>query len=273
MGKSKFSKAAAAVLTVAMVAALFIVPVIPAQCATSGVTTVKPDTVYTTLDVTGNGKKDRFKAQRKKSGSWYNTLTISVNGKEALKISKTYEGVVTKLIKLSNGKKYLFVNCYKGDEFSSVYTALLQYKSGKFVKVTDFDKIFRPHAGSWDVRVWSVAGNTIKYRIITHSTYSNGGLNGTYLIQYTYRSGTMFHIIASDKLMYFEDGSRTAYAYNSCNAYTDTTRTKKAFSVPKGARVTIDQCRISSSRVLLHVKYGSKYGWIVASDVYLNLYY
>ena len=154
-----------------------------------------------------------------------------------------------------------------------MYTALLQYKSGKFVKVTDFDKIFKPHAGSWDVRVWSVAGTTIKYRIITHSTYSNGGLNGTHLMQYTYRSGTMFHIIASDKLMYFEDGSRTAYAYNSCNVYTDTTRTQKAFSVPKGARVTIDQCRISSTRVLLHVKYGSKYGWIVTSDVYLNLYY
>ena len=50
----------AGLLTAVMIISMFAIPGIPAQSASKGITTIRPDTVYTTLDVTGNGKKDRW---------------------------------------------------------------------------------------------------------------------------------------------------------------------------------------------------------------------
>ena len=100
-----------------MVVSMFIFPGLPVRSATSGLTKLDADKVYTDLDITGDGKKDRFKIQRtkEKEKGHYRRFEISVNGKKAYTYTCIYQKVYTHLnptlISLDNGKKFLFISC------------------------------------------------------------------------------------------------------------------------------------------------------------------
>ena len=66
MKKKGICKLTSAVLMMAMIVSLLLIPGIPAQCATAKLTKLSADKVYTNFDLTGDGKKDRFKIQRTK---------------------------------------------------------------------------------------------------------------------------------------------------------------------------------------------------------------
>ena len=66
MKKKGICKLTSAVLMMAMIVSLLLIPGIPAQCATAKLTKLSADKVYTNFDLTGDGKKDRVKIQRTK---------------------------------------------------------------------------------------------------------------------------------------------------------------------------------------------------------------
>ena len=272
MSKSWFSKVTAAMLTVAMVAALFMVPAIPARCATAKLTDLKPDKVYTTLDVTGDGKADRFKIQRPKwtgpSRPNYKSFTISVNGKKAYQFKTSngdgYFNLNPTLITLQNGKKFLFITCGNGDTYISMLTAVFQYKGGKFVKVVDFNQYCKAHCYSWYVWPKTVNGNKVDFDVSMYSpTSSKGYFNGDLTMQFVYQSGSLKQNSAAARVN--KDCGRIRVG-KKVWAYTTPARTKNAFKLLAGNVVGVDQCRISSTRLLLRVKKGSKYGWILLGN-------
>ena len=259
-----------ALSTVILITLFVSISAIPAKCATSGgITTLKPNVVYSSYDFTGNGKKDRFKFKPcGKNGDYYNKIEISVNGKIAYQQSGDYYYNTTlKLLTLSNGKKFLFVNTV-GDNEDGPLKAVLQYKNGKYVKVLDFNKILGKHGGHHNVYVSSVKGTAVTFKVFLMS-WSVG--NSYYSMQYAYQSGTLKQNSSAARLIsvnLIRGNTRTLYVNKTINVYTTASTNQRAFVLHYGDKVTIDQCRISSTRMLLRVKYGNRYGWIIAASKY-----
>ena len=247
-------------------------PAIPAECATSrGITTLKPNVAYTSYDFTGDGKKDRFKyKQSGKNDGYYKNIEITVNGKVAFRLTDRYGFYrsTVKLLTLSNGKKFLFVNT-QGDNGDGRVKAVLQYKNGKYTKAVDFLSLLRNHGTHNDVAVSSVKGSSVVFKVYLMS-FATGTTD--YTMQFDYKSGTLKQNIYAAKVaaIYTMGGNptRTMYVNKTINAYTNMNASQRAFVLHRGDKVTIDQCRIASSRMLLRVRRGSRYGWIIAADKY-----
>ena len=173
-----------------------------------------------------------------------------------------------KLLTLSNGKKFLFVNT-EGDNNDGPLKAVLQYKNGKYTKAVDFLSILRNHGTHNNVGVSSVKGASVIFNVYLMS-YATGTTD--YIMQYDYKSGTLKQNIYAARVstIYNLGGNRTRtmYVNKTIDAYTDMSASRKAFKLHRGDKVTIDQCRIASSRMLLRVRCGSRYGWIIAANKY-----
>ena len=270
MKKRKTYNLIAVLLAIVMIVPLIIIPKISVKCETAKLTELKPDQVYTTLDVTGDGKKDRFKVQRPKlvgkGRPYYKSFTISVNGKTAYQFKtsngKGFYNLNPILITLGNGKRYLFITCGNGDTYESFLTAVFQYKRGKFVKVIDFDQYCKRHTYSWIAWPISVNGNRINFDMQMYSCNNPnlGYYEGSFTMQFVYQSGTLKQ---NSSAAFVNNGPRKIRIGKNIWAYTTTDRVNNAFKLLEGDIVTYDQLRISSTRMLLRVKKGTRYGWIL----------
>ena len=258
-------------MTLVMAVTIVFVP-IQSQAASGSIKKLKAEKTYKSYDVTGNGKKDTIKiTQSGYNGDMYKSFKISINGKKAYSYTeREYPGfyeVEAKLITLSNNKKFLFVNSYSWDGDSTI-CAIFKYKSGKLKKVVDFVKYYQKYGYHGGADVTGVAGNSIKVKFWTVN-YSIG--LSDYQMTFRYKGGTLKQDKTKAKLINgWRDGNKTKrFTINkSIKAYTSPTSGTTAFKLKYGDVITIDQVRVTSSKMMFRVKCGSRTGWIRALTSY-----
>ena len=170
------------------------------------------------------------------------------------------------LIRLDNGKVFLSLTNNDGEEhFYSPLNKVLQYRNGEFVRAFDFDKICKPHCLSCTAWPVAVNGNNVSFNISMHTwiepDYNGKGyFKGDIRMQLVYRNGTLME--NSSATCVSEEYSTVRIGRN-VSAYTDPDQKNFAFTLNKGDEVTADKCSLSPTKMLLRVKKGSKYGWIL----------
>lgn len=257
-------------------------PEIKGNAQTASIKSLKANYTYKSFDITGDGKKDSFRIKQTNAyGGCYMLCQIYVNGKVAYQIRGAYYSTSSKMITLSNGKKYLYLYnvCDNND---GPICAVLKYKGGKFVRVVDFRKLFAKHGAHSFGMVTGVNGNTIQVRAFTMS-YTLG--SSDYGLQYIYSDGTLKQKTKVARLLgAYPDGKKTRCftVKKPFNVYSNTSLSTVAFRLKKGDKIMIDQCRITSNYMLLQVKFGKKTGWFKAaskpystgmSELFENIYY
>ena len=162
---------------------------------------------YKKYDITGDKKKDTIKVKTvsASSGSASVTgLTVYVNGKKCLK--KDYGAAVkptVKLIRLKNGKPYLYISALNQDgsyNSGNIY----KYKSSKLNSALNLTKLVGSVSSYWDNEAWGgngaeyvgrlseciekISGNSIYIRV----KHSGGRFNaGDEVYRYDYKSGKL----------------------------------------------------------------------------------
>lgn len=253
-----------------ILAAVFFCTVIPfkieGHAQSASLKKLKADVTYRSFDITGDGERDSFRI--KQTGhryDFYTGLQVLVNGNISYQINDTFCHTNAKLISLSNGKKFLFLYS-EMDEYDGPVCAILQYKNGKFKKVVDFRKNLIKHGTHPYGVVTSVSGNTIKAKAYVMS-YSLGPSD--YEMQFTYSNGTLKQKKSAARLLkaYTAKGkTRRLVARTTIRVYGSTSMSRVSFTLKRGDKVTIDKCRISPGRMLLHITYGNRSGWIKAAQ-------
>ena len=256
---------------------------LPMECEASsaGVKTLKPDKTYKSFDITGDGKKDSFKIVRcKKYGEGaYSKVKILVNGKKAYEIGKTayyrqtyypnfiYRTTRAKLITFRNGKKFLFLYC-PYEEGGGMFCSILKYKNGKFKKVVDLINYIDIYGEYCSGSILGVSGNTVRVKL-AYASYTLG--RSDYEMSFKYSGGTLKQDVSKGKLLraYTRRGKTRRFAVGkTINVYKKPSGGRVYFKLYSGDRVTVDQCRITPTRLMLKVKCGNKVGWMHAVTRY-----
>ena len=175
-------------IAVFCLAAAMLVQPVKAQAKNPSKVVLKVGKTYKKYDVTGDKKKDRFKATvtKNKYGE-PKKITLSVNGKKTNLKGNNAFAVTIRLYTLKNGKTYIQVRGVSGDYTSDMWSNLYQYKKGKMRKVVNLYKYARKKDSqqqSW----LRVSGN----RIIVKRQANTKGLGCiTFKYAYTYESGAL----------------------------------------------------------------------------------
>lgn len=252
-----------------MVVSMFIFPGLPVRSATSGLTKLKADKVYTNLDITSDGKKDRFRIQRtkEKEKGHYRRFEISVNGKKAYTYTCVYQNVYTHLnptlISLDNGKKFLFISCRNGDTHRSLKTEVLQYKDDKFEQVIDFDEYCKRHCCTWKAWPKSVSGNKVNFGVSMQSSETKGYYTGDLVMQFVYKDGTLKQNGSAAHVD--QDTAKFIIGINIWT-YLSPARKQLCYKLLAGDIVMADECRISPKRLQLRVRRGNVKAWMLLRD-------
>ena len=253
----------------AMVVSMFVFPAIPAKCAAAGLTKLDADKVYTDLDITGDGKKDRFKIQRtkEKEKGHYRRFEISVNGKKAYTYTCIYQKVYTHLnptlISLDNGKKFLFISCRSGDTHRSLTTEVLQYKDGKFEQAIDFDEYCKRHCYNWKAWPKSVKGSKVNFGVSMESNETKGYYTGDILMQFVYKNGTLKQ---NDSAAHVDKNTDKFIMGINIWTYMTPERKQNCYRLLAGDIVLADECRISPKMLQLRVRRGNIKAWMLLRD-------
>lgn len=234
---------------------------------------LQADVTYRNYDITGDRKADRIliKTIRKSSyGGDYGTgINVLINGKSAYRFNKEiFYSVNVRIYTLKNGKPFLYLYC-AGDNDDGP-SMLLQYKSKKLKKVIDFQKMFSGYGNHPSGEVVSVSGNSIKARFHLMS-YTLGASQYTYT--YKYKGGTLKR--SSDtgnvETMYTMSGqTKVMTAGKELKAYTSVKGKKKAFTVKKGEKVTVNKIYQGKYGVWIGVKYKGKSGYLKCDKKHPN---
>lgn len=252
---------------IAMFVCLLFVPVQKAEAATAGMTTLKVNKTYTSYDITGDGKKDTIKITPQKVKGEYTSLVISVNGKKTT-VKGHYYSVTTKLITLSNGKKYLWVRG-QSDNNDDPFQALYKYSSGKMKKALDFSskiKNFGKHPGTI---VTKVSGNKIYVeQFLMSAPLGSVGFNYTY----EYKSGSFSRTSSTASIKYvscLNGGYGTLK--KSKILYTSSSCTKKYKTLAKSTKVKPLKIYMNGTTISVYVKTKSgSTGWLKCSRSFSN---
>jgi len=245
------------------------------QAATAGVYTLATGKQYTQYDVTGDGKADKVKLTATGLSWDYNappsTLKIKVNGKTAYTLKTTigvYEFDV-KLLTLSNGKAYLFLDAAADADMYHV-TYILQYKksSGKFKIVYDIQNLFQKYNPYVIAESQSVSGKKIVIRL----NFMNYTLGGVYCdLTFKYESGSLTQkaSMSISKIVSNRTNSgRTLTANKSMTAYKTATLKSKSFTITAGTKVTVSAFSYKNGKLAIKVQANGKTGWIAAATSY-----
>ena len=269
MKNKRICKLTFALLMMAMIASMLLFPGIPAQCATAGLTKLNADKVYTNLDLTGDGKKDRFKIQRtkEKAKGHFRRFEISVNGKKAYTYTCIYQNVYTHLnptlISLSNGKKFLFISCRNGDTHRSITTDVLQYKDDKFEPVIDFDEYCKRHCCTWKAWPKSVKDNKVNFGVSMEISKTKGYYTGDIVMQFVYKGGTLKQ---NDSAAHVDQDTAKFIIGIDTWTYLKPDATNTCYKLLAGDMVLADQCRISPKTMYLRVRRGNVKAWMLLKD-------
>ena len=235
---------------------------------------LQEDVTCKTYDITGDRKADRIliKILGKGNSDYYGTgINILINGKSAYKSNKKFQGVKARIYTLKNKKPFLYLDC-TGDEYDDSNKGpcvLLQYKGGKFKKVIDFKNMFSGYGGYPSGEVVSVSGNTVKARFWLMSL-TLGVSEYTYT--YKYKSGTLKRSsdIGNVEVTGLSGSLNVLTAGKELKAYTNVRGKKKAFTVKKGGKVTVNKVYKGKYGMWIGVKYKGKSGYIKCVKKYSN---
>lgn len=261
-------------MAVLCLAAAMLVQPVKVQAKNPSKVVLKVGKTYKKYDVTGDKKKDRFKATVTKKNSFGGPkkLTISVNGKKTTLKFKDAFSVKLRLYTLKNGKVYLLV-CGRDLESYDMYssTNLYQYKKGKMRKVVNLYKYARKNDWPFETGL-RVDGN----RIIVRQTKNTKGVGYvTFKYAYIYENGKLkieskiakVVNIAGDDWDYSEYYGTLA---DDRTLYTSPAANKGAGGfLEAGSLVDITHVYLSSeyTRVRIKDKYG-KTAWIKCPNSY-----
>jgi hypothetical protein len=193
-------------------------------------------------------------------------MSIIVNNKTVYSFKKeSFEtnAVSAKLYTLTNGKSFLDLHI-AGWGRDCLVSGIFQYKNGKLSQVVNFKTLFNKYGTYNDGTVISVKGNTIttEYSLMSWAL-GYCSLNYTY----AYKNGTLQRTSAVSNIYTLYSSKKnttTYYANRTLVTYSAVNTTKKAFSIPKGAAVTVDKCFMGGGNMYIRVKYKGKYGWLKA---------
>ena len=265
------SKKSIAVITTIILLFILIIPV-KSQAASARLKTLKPDKTYKSLDVTGDGRKDTFRIRAGASIDHYSRgLQILVNGKTAYRFSSHGIGffkVNAKLITLSNGKRFLFVNCL-ADSAVEPLCAVFKYKNGKFKKIIDINENVNKYGYNTGGMLKRVKGNTILFDVHMYS-YSLG--LSYYQMSFSYRNGILKQKESEAKLKYastYENDKTKQFIVNkTINVYSSPNGGNVKFRLYQGDEIVVDKCRISPSKMSFRIKCDGETGWVKALRKY-----
>lgn len=240
--------------------------------ATKGakVYTLKANKLYKSYDITGDKRADRIKIVSSKSAEGgFQGIKVVVNGKTVYRNKKAAgmsSGPQVKLIKLKNGKPFLFLSAYS-DNPDTDLSVVLAYKSGKLKTAIDGNKALGKKF-SWDStvgRIQKVSGNTITMTYST-SSYMFGAVEATY--SYTYKSGKLK--AASTGTFKVAEGKKSYKALKPITVYKNTACKAKKFIIAKGDKVKFTNIFVKGNTVRVKVKVGAKTGWIKCANSYTS---
>lgn len=224
--------------------------------------------IYRNYDITGDRKADniRFILTLNPTRDYYTGLSVVINGKTAYKFSNEYYyggSVQASIYTLKNGKPFLYLFA-PSDNGDGPVNGVFQYKNGKLNQVINFQTIFGKYGMHQGGRVMKVTGNTI-YTENTVMSYSLG--SSTVRFKYSYQGGTLKRTGNTAKYYKIYAGgknTRKFYANKSLAVYTSVNTKTRAFTVKKGAAVTVDRCYTNGKKMLIHVTCSGNQGWIKA---------
>lgn len=176
-----------------------------------------------------------------------------------------------KLLTMNNGKSYLWLSI--GTDESDIIDKILYYNGSKFVQAVDGQCLpgcslsqSRNLAFHIDYRNVKVYKNTLKvyYSVMFDSI---GGVEFYDTLKYS--KGKL--VRSSKTVSSFSIYKEVNYTYKkatvfktktSLRAYKTAGGTKVKFTIPAGKNITFKSLWISSGKLYLKVKYGSKIGWL-----------
>lgn len=215
---------------------------------------------YTNYDVTGDRKADKFYVYSwTSSNSTSPTFAVYINDKRVFATSGYYYYAKINLIKLKNGKCFLYLANPSDNDDASV-CGVFKYSGGKLKQVINCNKGFgtaaRSHTGG---EVTKVYGNkmSVKFRVMSVMTAYT---EGTYV--YKYRNGTLKKTSKFGKLKVGYNSKNANKALKSMKAYRTTTCKSTKFLIKKGQTVHFKKVYVKGSTIRYQVKVGKKYGWI-----------
>lgn len=221
---------------------------------------------YSSYDFTGDRKPDTFRIYATKD-SYHtgNHFSVYINGKCAFSKTARYYEIIAKLIQLKNGKCFIYL-FDPADNADADVCALFKVKSGKLVKVIDFNKGFPRnygnHAGG---EVTKVNGNSLTAEFRLMATMS-GQTYADYT--YKYKSGKLRKVSNYGKLKVGYQSTNTFQAEKRITAYRNVNCKSVKFKIKKNQNVTFRKIYIRGSVVRYQVKAGGKTGWIKVARSY-----
>lgn len=137
------------------------------EAANAANVSVKPDEVYSSYDVTGDGKADIVKvkvvelADEKNSGNLQVLVNDIVVFEQQREADPYWE---VKLLQLENGKVFFDIESTILSDDDAIHQ-LYVYENDKLKSVYDFQKYYDKYASYYFVDVVKVSGNTIKTEV------------------------------------------------------------------------------------------------------------
>lgn len=237
------------------------------QAANPTEANLQANRTYSSYDITGDRKNDKIKI---KSNPGSHSVSVVVNGKTVYSAHpKYFEDVTAKLYTLKNGKPFLYLFAWDITDSSDV-NGVFQYKSGKLKQVINFNTFFAKYGNHQSGQILGVDGNTLHTRFFLMS-WSTGVSNIN--VDYKYKSGSLkrtSNTFIYEGLHTLDGNASTFKAGKVIKAYTSVKSVKKAFTIPKNARVAVTKCYNNGKTMMIQVKYKGKYGWIKPQTVYAN---
>ncbi len=229
----------------------------------AGVVSLKTEKVYRQYDITGNGKRDTL--QIKKIGdkdNMFEGIHVYVNDRKVLTEMNWYYELKAKVIRLKNGKDYLFFH-FSGDNDDGA-SGIYEYKNGGLKKCVDLVSVINNMGyHSW-ADIDRVEDNTV---IVDHSSMSYALANVHFESRYQFRNGKLKLQSNSHKVTGYYNGKgklgiKKLTATKSAILYREKTMKNIKGRMKKGDKLRVMECYISGKMISYYVELeNGKSGW------------
>lgn len=217
------------------------------------------------IDVTGDRKEDTFAVARIVNNTTrrYTGAVVQINKKTVYQFRNTYyEDMKIGLVTLKNGAPFIYLYA-QADNGDGPVCALFQYRSGRLVKVIDFQTF----AGRYGIheygRLKKISGNSVvaSYNLMS---WSLGTIQLNYT--YTYNNGTLKRTRTVGSII--RNGStsttaRTLTANRSVSAYKSPGSKTRAYVLRKGNKAVLTgRCWMNRGLLYFEVSRNGVKGWV-----------
>lgn len=240
--------------------------VVEVKADSAGITGFLKNNKTYKYDLNGDKKKEKIKLRVTKR-NYYINASFYINGKKVWTMSEKeqWEYVGYKIIKLSNGKRFIYFFA-EGPNPGISSHRILQYKKGRMKTVANITDLFKKYQGASMISWYpasengiTVSGKEIKVYFdsmnFTTSTM-------TYVVSYKYKNGTL---VRSHNYGKFSKGSSSKVftVAKSFNTYRKVGSSSRAFRTKTGERVTIDRYYLKKGNLYIRIRRSNgQKGWI-----------